>query len=286
MANRADLLILAAAGVLAGTILSMGYFFIHVPMTNRTNELRQLVSIEENTVQGLAKTEAALKSSHIKKNQPRNTTNQLSAEFIASVSAILEKNAIVVNQTTPSSGGDRPALSLSFATDYASLVHFLAGLESIGVVMDRVNISAGRGDKGKKLLPVEMRFFEPSTLATVNDTETTQTREKLTAKLKVNPFEKERKSGTLTGSKPEQGDTDLTSKYRLTGIGQLANGDYVASINRKEYRVGDWLDDKAITKIQKDHVLLKTTSKTGDIEYRLGFRKQVTKTGPQKKIND
>lgn len=280
--TKTDQWIATITGLLAGITLLASYFFYHLPLTNKVAELRHFAETEESEIQRLEKTEAALKEIRKKKEQPPKAPTQLNAEFMASISALLEKNVIQVNQITPSTSGNRPALSLSFATDYITLLHLLSNLESIGVVMERMTIAAAKNEKEKKVLPVEMRLVAPLVPMEINAEEMDKERTKSTAKIGVNPFDRERRMAMLAGGEAGKSDTDLTWQYRLTSIGQLSDGTFIASINRREYRVGDWLDDKAIIKIHKDHVLLKMVTQWEELEYRIGFRKQATKLAARK----
>ena len=72
----------------------------------------------------------------------------------------------------------------------------------------------------------------------------------------------------------------MTWIHRLSGIGRIG-GERIATIDSRDYAVGDPLDNMSITEIRNDRVMLKKESADGEQIFVLGFRKKARSNASQ-----
>ncbi len=154
---------------------------------------------------------------------------------------------------------------LSLEGSYSDLIRFLARFESLSVEIVEMELG-GPGPNG--LLPLSLAFRESDLPPAHSFADAVQFEAALREQPPRNPF------GAWNGMvswRPEAGSADLTWVHHLTGVSQI--GDMrIATIDNRDYRVGDRIDGRVVQTIDEDTVTLGETGPDGERQYTVGFR--------------
>jgi hypothetical protein len=233
--------------------------------------LKQILELENQTLAALKKAEEAKKSPS---DADERGIKSLPA-FLKHINRISQDTNVIIRELVPSTGSGARAggalkFKLSITTDYLTFLRFAAQLESLNVGINDLQVRPYDPTK----TPVEHAIA--FSITPRDDGKPLESRrigtiqEKVAAKNKRNPFQRFAYNEAVTKPSPW---IDLTWIHRLSGIGRIG-GERLATINSRDYSVGDGLDDMTVAEIRNDRVMLKKESKDGEQIYVLGFRKK------------
>ena len=240
--------------------------------------LKQILDLENRTLTELRKAEDAKATTS---DDEDRGIKSLPA-FLKHINRISQDTNVIIRELVPSSAnsatsGGALKFKLSITTDYLTFLRFAAQLESLNVGINDLQVRPYDLTK----TPVEHAIafsITPRDDAKPLESERIDTiQEKVSAKNKRNPFQR----FAYNKSEPKPSPCiDLTWIHRLSGIGRIG-GERIATIDSRDYAVGDPLNDMTITEIRNDRVMLKKESTDGEQIYVLGFRKKARSNASQ-----
>lgn len=253
--------------------LVAGYAIVIAPravMKADMTQFREILEKENKTLTELKKKEAdAEKSSGLTEERGIKSLPR----FLKHINRISQDTNVIIRELVPSitsGGGIGRGLKfkLSIITDYLTFLRFASKLESLDVGINDLQVRPYDPSKTPAEHAIAFSItprddanpLESQRIATVLD--------QVAAKNKRNPFQR-----FAYNEKVEKLSAwiDLTWIHRLSGIGRVG-GERIATINSRDYTVGDKLDDMKVAEIESDRVMLKKESKDGEQIYVLGFR--------------
>ncbi|MDG2284426.1 MAG: hypothetical protein P8N43_02705 [Alphaproteobacteria bacterium] len=171
--------------------------------------------------------------------------------------------------TGPAAGAELK-FKLAIITDYLTLLRFAAQLESLNVGINDLQVRPYDPTKTPVEHAIEFSITPRDDAKPVKSTWVKSIKDKVTVKNKRNPFQ--RFAYNKSEPKPSPW-IDLTWIYRLSGIGRIGEA-RIATIDSRDYAVGDTLKDMVVDEILSDRIKLKRESADGVQTYVLGFRKK------------
>lgn len=252
-----------------------GYALFYKPLEDSIAELHRVTQLETADVLKLQTWQSAIKRS-LKNNKKKELAISSMLAFLSKMNVLFAKHNLVVKNVNPGNDHDLK-MSFNLKTDYFKFIHFLADLELLNIVLERVDIYPFHNNKNPPYLSIKMAIGAPTNAPMANPIRLAALKKQLSTSSGRDPFTKKQKRQLRSASNRVTTNKELTWKYLLSGIGQLANGEYFANINRRVYRVGDILEDKKIREILNDRVNLIKQANTGTESYTLRFRKQLKK---------
>lgn len=233
--------------------------------------LKQIFELENRALAALKKAEEDEKSP----SEADDRGIKSLPAFLKHINRISQDTNVIIRELVPSAGsgartGGALKFKLSIITDYLTFLRFAAQLESLNVGINDLQVRPYDPTK----TPVEHAIA--FSITPRDDGKPLESRrigtiqEKVAAKNKRNPFQRFAYSRTAPTPSPW---IDLTWIHRLSGIGRIG-GERIATVNSRDYSVGDRLDDMTVAEIRNDRVMLKKESKDGEQIYVLGFRRK------------
>ena len=260
--------------------MALGYGLLYQPLESKITYLNRIMVMDEKSADSLRlnlhQKKGEINEKEAEKKKDKRSIRSMPM-FLTTMNTLFAKHTIKVENLSPSTDGYLQ-LSFNLKIGYFKFIQFLADLELLNIVLERVSMYPLKDGKNPPDLSIKMVISARLDKPMANPERLATLKKKFSDPLAKDPFGKNGKgrSGFIV-SDTMLDNNELTFKYLLSGIGRLANGDYVANINRRTYRVGDMLDDKIIKEIQKDQVTLLKKSKTGEKLYTLHFRKRIKK---------
>lgn len=234
-------------------------------------QLKQTLELENRTLAALKKAEEAKKSPSDANEQGIKSL----PSFLKHINRISQDTKVIIRELVPSTtsrSGTRGALKfkLSITTDYLTFLRFAAQLESLNVGINDLQVRPYDPTKDPVEHAIAFSITPRDDAKPVPSQRITTIQEKVAAKNKRNPFQ--RFAYNKSEPKPSPW-IDLTWIHRLSGIGRIG-GERIATVDSRDYMVGDKLNDMFVTEIRNDRVMLGKESKDGEQIYVLGFRKK------------
>lgn len=188
--------------------------------------------------------------------------------FLNRINEVAKSNRVILRRLNPQD--KELTYSIEIIEDYYTFLHFTAQLESLDVSINDMQI------RPYDMSTVPPKHFITFSISAKNNAQT-QTGHRLkelekivTEKDKRNPFQR---FAFQKGEKVER-NIDLTWIKRLSGIGRTSDGKYYATIDNRDYFVGDLLSGKEVSRILKDRVLLKDETDDAIRQFIIKFRKK------------
>lgn len=198
--------------------------------------------------------------------------------FLDRINKIAHQNAVIIRKLTPAR--DNPLkFNLEFITDYFTFIHFSFGLESLDIILDDIQIHVYDPSKVPPLHAISFSLIPRNDAQPLGESERMAVlKTQVDMKEKRNPFQR------LVGLRePGSGPLptiDLTWLYKLGGLGLMPDRQPYATIDQRNYLVGEKLDGRVITEIGKDRLYLEKVTPEGKARFLLTFRKRKKKSSP------
>lgn len=234
-------------------------------------ELKQILEQENRVLAELKKAEDAKASPS---GEDERGIKSLPA-FLKHINRISQDTNVIIRELVPSNAGGGVAggalkFKLSIITDYLTFLRFAAELESLNVGINDLQVRPYDPTKTPVEHAIAFSITPRDDAKPLESARIVTIRDKVAAKNKRNPFQ--RFAYNKSEPKPSPW-IDLTWIHRLSGIGRVG-GERIATIDSRDYAVGDPLNDMTISEIRNDRVMLKKESKDGEQIYVLGFRRK------------
>lgn len=202
--------------------------------------------------------------------------------FLKHINRISQDTNVIIRELVPSTtnsaaSGGALKFKLSITTDYLTFLRFAGQLESLNVGINDLQVRPYDPTKTPVEHAITFSITPRDDAKPLESARIGTIREKVAAKNKRNPFQ--RFAYNKSEPKPSPW-IDLTWIHRHSGIGRIG-GERIATINSRDYAVGDPLDDMLINEIRNDRVMLKKESADGEQIYVLGFRRKARSNASQ-----
>jgi hypothetical protein len=247
-------------------------------MTADLARLKQILDLENRTLADLKKAEDAEASTS---SDDDRGIKSLPA-FLKHINRISQDTNVIIRELVPSTAssatsGGALKFKLSITTDYLTFLRFAAKLESLNVGINDLQVRPYDPTKTPVEHAIAFSITPRDDAKPLESARIDTIQEKVSAKNKRNPFQ--RFAYNKSEPKPSPW-IDLTWIHRLSGIGRIG-GERIATIDSRDYAVGDPLDNMSITEIRNDRVMLKKESADGEQIFVLGFRKKARSNASQ-----
>ncbi len=251
--------------VLVLGIVAMGYAALYRNLTNNIDELRTARASLTVENQLLEKRQKTIQT--VKKSEATGSGISTMPVFLKRINTIASSNEVIVRQLTPTKES-RFKFNMEIHTDYFTFLRFLAALESLNTVINDLEVRPYDSSKVPPIHVIKFSITPRNDAEPLSSERLSQLLDDVQRSNKRNPFQ--RFAFDASHSKP-QAVIDLTWIYPLTGIGKREDR-YYATINRRDYSVGDVLDNRVVTRINADRLYLEKVTRDGVQEYVLRFR--------------
>ena len=250
-------LIFALAGIAA-----LLYSAVISPATVAQADTMALTAIIKRDSQVLALIQA--KMAEDAKSGDDQVIHSLPA-FLKRINAIAHETNVIVNELVPSKD-QNIKFTIKITTDFYTFLKFIMRLESLDVAINDMQIHPYDSTKKTPIHAIEFTItprhdgkeLESSRIATL--------REAAEAPDRRNPFQR-----FTYINKAVTTEIDLTWIYKMSGIGRIGD-EQMATIDNKDYRKGDLLENMTITAVLNDRVQLERKTDHGTDRYVLRFR--------------
>jgi len=187
-------------------------------------------------------------------------------EFLRHINEIANATKVIVRELTPSREGGIK-FNIRIITDYRTFLDFISKLEAHNVVIHNLQV---RPYDARKNPPVHAIEFSITPRRNAEPLATERIRLMMAAVAEPNqrnPFQR----FAYNKDQVVRQEVDLTWLFRLSGIGKVGN-DRIATIDNRDYREGDKLEDMTISKIESDRVNLEKQQERNVDRFILKFR--------------
>jgi hypothetical protein len=166
---------------------------------------------------------------------------------------------------------------LKFIASYFDFINVLGEFEKLNITINKIDIKPYEisQQQQKHIITLDISAIDGGEVLSKKNIEFLN--KELQKKHKRDPFQRFAKVGIVIDRT-----VDLTWIHKLSGIGKI-NGEYVATINRKPYRVGEMFKNLKITNIHSSGILLENKTNNGINKYILNFRIKNTKKATDEK---
>jgi hypothetical protein len=155
---------------------------------------------------------------------------------------------------------------LKFISSYFDFINVLGEFEKLNITINKISIKPYeiKQNEPKHIITLDILAIDGGEVLSKKNIEFLN--KELQKKHKRDPFQRFAKTGMIIDRT-----IDLTWIHKLSGIGKI-KGEYVATINRKQYRVNEKFKNLKIVDIHSNGVLLENKTKNGINKYILNFR--------------
>lgn len=257
-------LILSTLYMVSGLLLA-GYTILYSRLDVYSLDLTQAtapLSARNRTV------EAERKTASEEKKTEKSVGVRYLPTFLIRINQIANANDVIIRKLSPDRENPFKFI-LEIITDYYTFVRFTAGLESLDIVLDNIQIHPYDAGKTPPLHAVSFSLIPRNDAQPLSGDRLKHLQESVARFDKRNPFQR----FAYDPTRKVQPVIDWTWIHKLGGIGLTVDGRPYATINRESHLVGDRLDGATITGITKDRVSLERLSETGKTRFVIGFRR-------------
>lgn len=164
--------------------------------------------------------------------------------------------------TEPGSGLYR----MTMVAGYDNYIRFLARFETLQVEISEMTVTPLEGASNR--LTVTLGFRRNSAGATHSFADAAAFEAGLRGEPPRDPFNA---WNGVVAWRPQADSADLTWVHHLTGVSEIGES-RIATIDDRDYRVGDTLRGRIVTAISQDSVTLTEQTPDGERDYRVSFR--------------
>ncbi len=186
-------------------------------------------------------------------------------DFLSHINAIARASEVIVEELRPAADGDL-RFDMRISVDYYNFLSFAANLEAHSVAIHDLEVRPFDFTRTPPIHVITFALTPRNDAAPIVGARIDALRRAVAANGLRNPFQRFVVCGTVV---PE---IDLTWRYQLSGIGRDGAGP-VATVDRRDYRVGDRLDDMNVVAIEPDRVRLQRDGARGLETLVLRFRR-------------
>ena len=186
-------------------------------------------------------------------------------DFLRHINDIANATKVIVRELVPDREGGIK-FNLKITSDYRTFLDFIAKLEAHDVVIH--NLSVHPYDM-RKSPPIHAIEFSITPRRNAKPLDSARINAMVAAVAKPdqrNPFQR-----FAYNQAAVQQEVDLTWLFKLSGIARIGEA-RVATIDSKDYRVGDKLEDMTVKEIESDRVRLEKQSERNLDKFILKFR--------------
>jgi len=234
----------------------------YLPMVEYKEALKKM---ESDYALKIAKLKQQEESENEKSEEKENRLSAI-PNLLKRINDTCKEPKVIIRELLPDKS-DPFKFELKFIADYFEFLRVLSEFEKLDIAIDGISLHPYMIDKNnpKHIVTMNVRAIgngerlDPKLVKFLDD--------ELAKKNRRNPFQRFAKLG-----KNIKRIIDLTWIYKLSGIGRI-DGEFVATINHKQYFKGDSFDGFIVTSITSDGVRLKKSTSNGDEIYIINFRK-------------
>lgn len=188
--------------------------------------------------------------------------------FLRRINAIANLTNVIVKQLTPvTEGGIK--FNIKITTDFYTFLRFISQLESLNVAINDMQVRPYDNTKKPPIHAIEFSITPRRDAEEIAGARIEDMKKAVGITDKRNPFQR----FAYDPSKMVTQEIDLTWIYKLSGIGQVGE-EKVATIDNRDYRRKDQIENMTITQIRSDRVELERKTDHGIDRYVLKFRSQ------------
>ncbi|MGB0712905.1 MAG: hypothetical protein ACPGUC_05030 [Gammaproteobacteria bacterium] len=189
-------------------------------------------------------------------------------DFLRRINAIANAHNVIIRRLVPTTES-RFKFKIDIVTDYWTFLRFTSDLESLNTVVHNLEVHPYNPDPERPEHLISFSITPRNDAEPLSGARLDALREDVRKKVR-NPFQR----FAYDKSRREvRAEIELTWIHKLTGIGQTAAGPQ-ATIDNRDFRVGDTLLGKRITEIRSDRVYLVSDRPVDGVinKYVLKFR--------------
>lgn len=247
---------------LVAGMLAAGYSLLYQPLIINSAKASQL----SRTIQN--ETKANKEFLEGSKGVATSSEEQI-VTFLTNINKLAENNEVIIRKLVAD-----PEIELMYnleiIVDYYTFLKFSADLESLDVEIESLELHPYNPGAQPPEHFISFAIIQRNNASEISTDRLDTMKQLARAENLRNPFQRFAKTSDTSGLK-----IDLTWVYKFAGVGKVA-GAYYATIDSTDYEVGDILDGKVVSFIQKDRVLLNdigfTPPSSADSQYVLKFR--------------
>ncbi|MFN3075838.1 MAG: hypothetical protein ABT940_02950 [Alphaproteobacteria bacterium] len=258
---RRHLLLFASAVYVVGAVLAAGYTVLYYPKQQQIARAMKFSSLmeQENTKMSKIKEARKAKSSSIGiRSLP---------EFLERINNIAKDTDVILTKLVPREG-NRMAFDLQIAVDYFTFLKFAQRLESLDVTIHDIQIHPYDVSHSPPVHAITFSMTPRNDAEPLSGERLSRLAKQVTEENKRNPFQRFVYNPGVGVRK----EIDLTWIYKLSGIGSVG-GVRMATIDSREYEVGNKFKDMTIARIDADTVNLTKSTPNGVEKFVIRFRK-------------
>ncbi len=185
--------------------------------------------------------------------------------FLKRINAIAHQTNVIVNELIPSK--DRNIkFTIKITTDFYTFLKFIMRLESLDVAINDLQIHPYDNTKKTPVHAIEFTITPRHDAKELESSRIAALREAAEAPDRRNPFQRFTYINKVVTT-----EIDLTWIYKLSGIGRIGE-EQVATVDNKDIRKGDQLENMTVTAVLNDRVQLERKTEHGTDRYVLRFR--------------
>lgn len=188
--------------------------------------------------------------------------------FLNRINQIAKDTTVIIKELMPSRDSHLKFV-LKISADYMTFLRFAAELESLNVSIHDLQVRPFNMGVNPPLHAIEFAITPRADAAPLSGDRITALKTQVGEPDKRNPFQRFAFNARTREVTPE---IDLTWIHKLSGVGR--SGDRrVATINNRDYGIGDKLEDMTITEVGTDEVKLTRKTADGTTNYVLRYRR-------------
>ena len=246
-------------------VTALVYSAVINPLKVQQDSIRVLASKLSEENQSLARVEQEMKARAAKAAQSDDGIQSL-PDFLRRINAISNQTNVIIRELTPSRDGNIK-FNIKITTDFYTFLRFIMRLESLNVAINDMQIRPYDPTKKPPQQAIEFSITPRHDAEPLESERIRTLRVAVEAPDRRNPFQR----FAFDPTKQVAMEVDLTWIYRLSGIGRSGD-EMVATIDNKDFRKGDRLENMDVSAIRSDRVELTRKTDHGTDRYILKFR--------------
>jgi len=266
----------ASAAYLVLGLLLFGFSYAYSPAQVAALDAQVLSGILQKEATELTERRKQLDQKKAEESQDASSAINSLPKFLTHINSIAQDTKVIIDELMPSKD-TKLKFTLKIRADYLTFLRFAARLETLNVSINDQQVRPFNAGVTPPIHAIEFSITPRNDAEPLSGTRLTQMQTQVNEPNKRNPFQRFAFNGP---NKEVTKQIELTWIYKLTGIGS-ANGKRTATINGRDYAIGDDMEGMAIAVIESDRVLLKKENADGVTEYILKRRTSgVAKSAP------
>jgi hypothetical protein len=232
---------------LVACLLVAGYAFFYRNLAVGIQDLRIVTSRLEKENKRLKE---IVERQAKRKEEKKGITSM--PDFLARINGLANAHKVIIRKLSPDNE-NKFKFNIEMMADYETILKFTADLESLDTILNDLQI---RPYNSTAVPPIHFVTFSLTPRGNADPLQS----ERLAALRGL--VEKTGKRNPFQRHAPGEQAIELTWLHKLSGVGRDHDG-RIANIDRHDYREGDMLDDKTVTKIEDDRVFFEKKGQRG-----------------------